>query len=221
VAGDSEKTIKQGEHVARIADEAGFAHYSRVWDDPRNSELKGLRENPNVLFPRDRLFVPDFETRDESGATEQRHRFRRHRSLLRLRLVLRDVNEEPIASTACELTVGTKTHELTTDAQGLIEQQIPFDATVARLVVPNQEDRDLDLVYDLQIGHLDPLDTTSGRLARLDNLGYFMGHFADYEQIKEQRQRWALEEFQCEHGLPDNGVYDTATKKRLEDVYGC
>ena len=134
---------------------------------------------------------------------------------------MRDVNGEPIANAACEFSVDGDTREMTTDGQGLVERLIPFNARRAKLVVIDAQDRDLDLVFDLDIGHLDPLDSTSGKLARLDNLGYFMGHFADYEQINERRQRWAVEEFQCNNRLRVNGVYDGATKNKLKTVYGC
>jgi Putative peptidoglycan binding domain len=208
----AQRTIKQGEHVSRIAAEHGFHNYRTLWDHAENQTLKELRRNPNVLFPGDRLFIPDLEDRVEPGATEQRHSFRLHVTPLMLRVVLRTVDGEPIRHTDCELLLNLTRIPLVTDNNGMIEQEIPKDAADVKLLVPTQ-----GLEFALKIGHLDPVEEFSGEQARLNNLGYFAGYSAaDTKQL-----RWAVEEFQCEHHLPVTGVYDEATRAKLEKDYGC
>ena len=56
-------TVVQGDYVSRIAAQQGFAGYSKIWNHPNNAELKNLRQNPEVLYPGDVLFIPDREDR--------------------------------------------------------------------------------------------------------------------------------------------------------------
>jgi hypothetical protein len=204
--------IKQGEHVSRVADEHGFHSYRALWDHGENQALKQLRRNPNVLFPGDTLFVPERQEGLEAGATEQRHRFQLHATPLILRLVLRTIDGEPIRNTACELLLNLQRIPLVTNNDGMIEHEIPKRGEEVKVFVPTRE-----LEFDLKIGHLDPIEEVSGEQARLDNLGYFAG----YSPQDTKQLLWAVEEFQCEHDLPVTGVYDAATKAKLEKDYGC
>ena len=70
----------------------------------------------------------------------------------------------------------------------------------------------------IRIGHLDPINTISGVIGRLNNLGYdagppdvYMGPYA----------RHAMREFQFVEGLPVDGEIDAATLGRLLDRHGC
>ena len=93
--------VRQGEHLSGIAAEYGYTDYRSIWNHPDNAELKRKRRNPNVLHPGDRLFIPDKELRLEPGQTEQRHRFRLKGQGLRLRVVARDAENQPIANARC------------------------------------------------------------------------------------------------------------------------
>jgi hypothetical protein len=204
-------TVEQGEHVSRIAEAKGFSTYKRIWDAAENQALKAKRRNPNVLFPGDDLFIPDFETREEPRATDLRHRFQVSTTPLKLRIVVRTVDGEPIKNTACDLFLDATRIPLTTNGRGMVEHDIPKDAETARLVVPTR-----GLEFDLKIGHLDPVEEISGERARLDNVGYFAG----YSQADADQLQWALEEFQCEHELKVTGEYDAKTQQKLEKDHG-
>jgi N-acetylmuramoyl-L-alanine amidase len=203
--------IRQGEHLSKIASDNGFSDIRTIWDHPENAELKEKRQNPNVLYPGDRVFIPDMETKVESGATEQRHSYRYHGSTLMLRIVVKDIEDEPIADTDCELLVGLNSYPLTTDGDGMIEQQIPMTATGGMLSIQDME-------IPLEIGHLDPIEEVTGWQARLNNLGYYTGPIgeADEEQI-----RLGVEEFQCDNGLTVDGVCGQNTQNKLKEVHGC
>ena len=66
-------TVKQGDCLSNIAYRYKV-RTMRVWNDPANETLRKKRKNPNILFPGDIIHIPDKETREESGATETRHR---------------------------------------------------------------------------------------------------------------------------------------------------
>lgn len=70
----------------------------------------------------------------------------------------------------------------------------------------------------IRIGYLDPINTMSGVIGRLNNLGFdagppnaFMGEYT----------RQAIREFQYVEGLPVSGEIDAATLGRLLERHGC
>lgn len=209
-------TVMQGDHLSKIANENGFPDYHIIWDHPNNAELKQKRQNPNVLYPGDQVFVPDMEEKEESGGTEKRHIFEVKKEPLKLRLVLEDVYEKPIANAQCALLVEGEVTQHTTDGQGRIQQDIPLDAHEATLVIRGDETPFQDVAFPVKIGDLDPVEKISGQLARLDNLGYFPGDGTDEEAFES-----AVEEFQCDHGLTVDGKCGPITQAKLNKVHGC
>src|SRR5580704_5981185 len=126
-------TVEQGDHLSKIAKENGFTDYTVIWDHPNNSDLKKRRQNPNVLFPGDEVFVPDMEQKQESGATDKHHTFTVDQKKLKLGLVLEDLYEKPIAGAQCALRINDQITQPTTTAEGKLEQEIPLDAHEAFL----------------------------------------------------------------------------------------
>jgi hypothetical protein len=210
-------TIKQGEHLPRIAHDYGFSDYRVLWDRPQNAELKEKRENPHLLMPGDVVNIPDKESKEELCATDQHHRFRVKGERLMLRLRLLDCGHQPLANTTCELHVRGTAHQLTTDENGLVEQEVPALAESGILVfrdplVP------FEVAIPIKIGHLDPIDEPSGQKGRLRNLGYNPGSPKEHD---EERFRVAVQEFQCDHGLQVTGDLDSVTRDKLKEVHGC
>jgi len=212
-------TVKQGDYLAKIAKNHGFSDYKTIWDHSKNAELKNKRKNPNVLYPGDVLFIPDKEEKSESGGTEQKHRFKTKGQPLMMRIVFKDFNDKPIANMKVDLHVEGKVHSLTTNAQGMIEKEIPATAEEGRLVF-----KDPKAPFDempLKIGHLDPVDEISGWKARLNNLGYNAGPIDDKET---EELRSAIEEFQCDvfKDLSQvDGKCGPKTQAKLKEVHGC
>ncbi len=213
-------TVEQGEHLSRIAKEYGFADYHTIWDHPENAELKQRRLNPNVLYPGDQVFIPDRQEKQELRATEQRHRFRVKGQGLRLRVVARDAENQPIANARCVLAVEGNFHELTTDADGQIEQRIARTAQNATLTIQDSRAATNDPLL-VMIGHLDPVEEISGQCARLNNLGYDAGPVGTAEGLDRLRFRSAVEEFQCDYGLRVDGVCGPQTQAKLKEIHGC
>jgi len=216
----TEHIVIQGDYLSKLARKYGFSDYRTIWDHPNNAELKKKRQNPNVLLPGDKLFIPPKESKEESRPTEKKHRFEVKQKKLMLRLTLEDAFFKPIANAKCELTVEGQTLKLVTDGKGQLEHEIPSDAEKASLVIKDSQTPINDQFLSIQIGHLDPVDEISGQKARLNNLGYFAGPL---DKEDEDLFRSAVEEFQCEHMGPSavDGKCGPKTQAKLKQVHGC
>lgn len=208
-------TVKQGEHLSGLAKKYGFGDYRILWDHPENAALKSKRKNPHVLYPGDSLFIPDKQEKKEACATTKRHRFQVRLPKLMLRIVVKDVDNLPITNTPCELEVEGAVYQLTTDAKGKIETEVPATAESGNLRIPS-----LDIEVPVKIGHLDPEDEDSGWQARLVNLGYHVDPL-DQGEVAQLRLQYAIEEFQHDHKLKVTGILDAATKAKLKEAHGC
>jgi hypothetical protein len=210
-------TVKQGDHVAAIAQQFGFSDYNTIWNDPNNADLKAKR-NPNVLFPGDVIYIPDRDQKVESRSTDQKHQFVKKSTTLKLRLVLEDAYEMPIANAACTLVLGSETRNVTTDGQGKIDEVIPPFTQNAVLLI---KDSQTAVVYDqinIKIGNLDPVEELSGQQARLSNLGYFWGKVGS---PADDDFNSAVQEFQCDNPpLTVDGVCGPQTQTQLKKAHG-
>jgi hypothetical protein len=206
-------TVAQGEHLAGIAARYGFTDFQAIWRDPANAQLKQKRKYPHTLHPGDQVVIPDRKERSESGATDKRHTYKLLGKPLRLRLAIKDFDDKPLKNEKCLLTIEGSSKEVQTDGKGMIEIVLSPEAGHGTLGVPR-----LDLEIPIQIGHLDPIEEESGWRGRLINLGYYDGA---PEDDKPDEWRWALEEFQCDHGVRITGEADEATRNKLKSVHGC
>jgi len=209
-------TIAQGDYVSRIAAQHGFADYKKIWDHPNNADLKNLRKNPEVLLPGDELYIPDREDRIEDRPTDAKHKFQTPLPPLKLRLVVKDVNNKPVAGRPCQLTVDGHLYELTTDGDGKVEQVIPRLSKEGHFVLKDPS-VPIDIDIPVLIGHLDPVEERSGQFARLQSLGYYAGD----DSQDDQRFKRAVEEFQCDNKLTVDGICGPATQAKLKQVFGA
>lgn len=208
--------VKQGDTIPSIAADFGFTDPKTIWNDPNNIQLKSLRKNPNVLFPGDQVYIPDKDLRIEQCSTDQRHKFVRQKLPLKLKLVLEDIYEKPIANAQCALILGADTYQVTTDGQGRIEQVIKPSVRYGSIVIKDPQTAFQSDVLPIKIGYLDPVEEVSGHIARLDNLGYSPGDGSDDDQFKS-----AVEEFQCDNNLLVDGKCGPGTQAKLKEIHGC
>jgi hypothetical protein len=166
------------------------------------------------------------QPRDETGATEQRHRFKLHIPKVLLRIILKDAEGKPYQNAAYLLKLRYRQKERdfrgTTNAEGLLKQEIPADAQCAYLALDA-----LGLFYELRIGHLDPVRedkegkaVITGVKARLANLGFDCGS-VDSELDPQTRE--AIKEFQrrfLEQSEP-TGELDGRTLNALQKEHCC
>jgi N-acetylmuramoyl-L-alanine amidase len=210
--------IKQGDYLAKIAKENGFVDYRTIWDHPQNKQLKDKRKNPNVLAPGDELFIPDKVIREEEASTDQKHKYQAKTSKNMLRFVLEDLYGNPIANAKCELRVEGEVYQVASGADGKIEHEIPLTAQSGELVIKEGNTALKDVKLDVLIGHLDPVEQKSGQVARLSNLGYYLGRLDLDDTAKFQS---SVEEFQCDYNLTVDGDCGPMTQAKLKQVHGC
>jgi N-acetylmuramoyl-L-alanine amidase len=205
-------TVAQGEHLSRIAREYGFRNFNTIWDHPQNAELKKKRANPNVLNPGDTLYIPDKEQKTVGRPTAQLHTFTVPARKLMLRIVVRDFDNQPVVNSACVLEIADAKYNLTTNAQGRIEQAIPDTAEDGVLRIPS-----LEIDVPVKVGHLDPAEEELG-WQRLINLGYHAEALSDED---DRKLRQSVEEFQCDYKMKVTGELDASTRAKLKEIHGC
>lgn len=212
-------TVVQGEYLAKIAALYEFADFHTLWDHPRNAALKQKRLNPNVLFPGDSVFIPDKNDRQEARGTDKSHTFEVKRQHIVLRVVLEDLYELPIANAHCVLRLKNQAYKLTTDGTGKVEQEITVTDDAAQFTIFDSQTPIEGAPIAFRIGDLDPPEEVSGQIARLANLGYYLG---PAQEKDDNHFRSAVEEFQCDHApLKVTGVCDAPTQAKLKEAHGC
>ena len=233
--------VKQGEHLSHIAALYGFSDYKAIWDFGENAELRKKRKDPHILAPGDVVAIPDPRQKTVSKSAGSAYRFKLATVVLQLRVKLIDRWDKPLHDAPCWFRIDDTDDQghrkapiavyKQTDPTGLFEFSVTRTAVEGELEVqPSAETEKVHRrkeKFDILVGGLDPVTTDNGLRARLNNLGYYAGlieGFDDREQL-----RWALEEFQFDHGIkPQNGdlVDDknlgkiAATRKKLVEVHG-
>ena len=204
-----EHTVQQGDCLWSLAAESGHV-WKTIWDDPANSSLRERRKDPNVLAEGDIVRIPDIITKEESGATEKRHRFRRKGVPVKFRIQMLHLGK-PRKSEKFRIDIDGRLKDGVTDADGWIEVPIPPNARQARLFIGDEE-------YQLDMGHLDPVDGVKGAQQRLRNLGLYGGPVDGEDSPLFQG---ALVLFQRRQGLDETGKLDDATKDALRKAHNA
>ncbi len=218
-------TVKQGDCISSIA----YAHDmfpETIWDHPDNAELKKRRKDPNALLPGDVLVIPEKQLKEEACAAEQKHRFERKGvpERLRIQFLLGDEDEDaPRKGVPYVLEITTNSgrpvpsREGETDDDGFLDEPIPPDASKGTIVLGEGDD---EQVFEILLGHLDPIDTLTGIRARLENLGYECG---DDNDPQDEGTFEAVRKFQADNKLDvlpsDSTDIDQKTLDKLEELY--
>lgn len=209
--GQGNYVVKQGDCMNSIAFEAGFAP-DTLWNHPRNAELKSVRKNMDVLFPGDRVFIPELQEKQESRPTDQHHRFRRRWVPAKLRLRFVEF-QEPRGNEDYTIEIDGTIQKGVTSGDGSLEVSLPPNAEKAVVLLGPDQDR-----FEFDIGQVDPIESISGVQARLNNLHY---HCGSNDGMLGPMTRRALKQFQGEHGLPETGEMNEETRSKLKDMHGC
>lgn len=207
--------VRQGDYLSKISIDQGFSDWRTIYYHPLNEEFRSLRPNPNLLYPGDRLYIPERSEGALSAPTGQRTRFRTHRGEDYLEISLLDSNGRPLRNTAYRLSLDGAVQSGTTDGRGALHHAIPADVGDVRLTIAGT-------TLVLRVGHLDPMyDTDDGGLAgvkgRLQNLGYYSGTVS---RAMDDDTSAAILAFQRDHSLPETGEMSQQLKDKLREIYG-
>jgi hypothetical protein len=114
-------TVKDGDCMVSLADSLGMQDYHTLYDDGVNATLKASRPNPNQLRIGDDVKDPPAKAKVHSKAVDQTWTFTiKVKKLPRLRLVLVDGEDKPLAGKAWKLTAPRVLTGMTKN-DGLIE----------------------------------------------------------------------------------------------------
>jgi hypothetical protein len=219
---DGYHVVQQAEWVSKIAVQYGITDWLRVWNHPNNSNLRQKRKEPNVIYQGDLLFIPEFELREEDCPTDNKYCFTLMTRKKKLKIVLTDWEDKPRKEITCVLEINNHSSgtPAKTDAQGKLEFEIPEEVSVARLLVGENRSE----VYEVRVGHLDPIDEVSGYQQRLSNLGYPLG---ETDGIEGPLTKSAVRSFQDYENfiagtevLKVDGIMGPKTKARLQRRHG-
>ena len=218
--------VQAGDCMSSIAYAHGF-FWQTLWNDSSNADLKNKRKNPNVLMTGDVVHIPDLTVKQESGATEQQHKFMLKGVPEKLNLTLLDYDHKPRPNLDYLLVIDGNAREGKTDADGKLTESIPPNAMTGKLTfaAPQRVDgtgkplpgEPQNQVLILQLGGLNPISEVSGLKARLSNLGFYKGPI---DENLDPATKQAISSFQQKKGLPVTGVADDATRQKLQDIHG-
>lgn len=208
--------VAQGECLASIAADYRFSDWRTIYNRPENAELRRKRQNPNLVYPGDLIYIPHLSLGKVECATGRLHRFVLRKQLTLLRIAIEDVEGNPLSGKKYRLEVEGETYEGSTAGEGLLEKEIPATAKSGALTVWLDDDEYDDYTWELAIGALDPIEEISGVQARLNNLGYSCG---SVDGIAGPRTKAAVKEFQTRMSLPATAIIDDALRKKLRQAY--
>jgi hypothetical protein len=205
--------VRQGDHVARLAFQLGYA-VDELWDHPANDPLRDGGRTADILHPGDVLYVPDRDPWARPLTLEADNPFSGRIPTVRVELVFK-VDGAPRAGEAYEVEDAGSPIKGEASAEGLVSFEVP--GTARRVKVVFQEPR---AVYHVDVGHVDPVTERSGVFGRLRQLGYLRPD-ASPEDLSDDDRRGVLGAFQADHGLPPTDTLDDATRALLVRLFGC
>jgi hypothetical protein len=209
--------IDTGDSTTALAFEHGL-FWKTVWDHAENSDLKQKRKQPNILAPGDELYIPEIKPREESCATEKRHRFRRKGVPEKLNLQILKLNGKPRANEPYRFVIDDVIlREGKLDGEGKLSEFIPNNAKTGKLWLGEKYD---DGPISLQLGNLDPVDTIRGVQHRLKNLGFWRGPINGEDDADLHK---VVRKFRAQHKLAevpeDQSPIDDEFRDKIKELH--
>ena|SRR5438105_7881683 len=208
--GDGNYIVHPGDCLSKIAASFGF-DWQTLWNLPENSKLKQQRKDPNVLFPGDRVFVPELRQKHHDAATDKRHTYCLKGTPAKLRLRFLD-DGDPRESERYVLIIDGDVRQGILDSNGQLEEHIPPTADSVRIIIGEDDP------ITLKLGTVDPVNKVSGVQGRLSNLGFAPGPI---DNRMGPKTRNAIRRFQNKYNLDVTGEPDDTTIAKLVRLHGC
>ncbi len=238
--------VQTGDCISSIAFERGF-FWETIWNHPKNAELKQKRTDPNILKEGDIVHVPDKELKEESCATDKKHKFKIKGVPAKLKLKVMEPpkpDDKPVEENATGADDGSHVEDPDFNPEPVKDvptKNAPFRLEIDGVVIkegstdgegivevelpPNARAGRLvihpgmpeERVLPLNLGGMDPISETSGVRKRLSNLGFPCTATGD-EMTDDLAS--ALRLFQQNNELNVTGEIDAATKDKLKQLHG-
>lgn len=212
-------TVKQGETLTRIAKQYSYSSWKSIYYDPSNSEFQKLRPNPDLIFPGDKINIPDIKPRKMTVGATRQHVFCVKREGEYFRLKIQNRKGESWTGKKVVLDADGDMQEFTLDESGIVEFNLG-DKELSNAKLDVYTDDDIDYPshsIELKLGHLDPVEELSGVQARCNALGFDCGVV---DGLNGKNTEKGVKAFQKAHGLVVDGIAGPNTKKKLKEVYG-
>lgn len=233
-----EHTVQQGDTIASLSQKYDVPS-KLIWDDGGNKSGvrsgENGRKDPNLLYPGDKVVIPDLKEKKDQGAnTAKKHVYEIKNEYITIELRLLDGNHKPHKDMKVEVLVDG-VPATTGGPQNKCSGKTTGDGVVKiEKVLPGT--RTVTITYqgrstELQVGGLDPIETKSGVIGRLKNLGFLRTDLtgdvydvpdddADFVTAVRGFQRQYVYTSESE-AAKANGVLDDKTCKKLKDIHGC
>ncbi len=206
--------IRQGDYLSKLAASRGFDP-KEVWEHDSNKDLRGLRQNPEVLCPGDVLRVPTRSPPSVPLRLQTQNAFSAEVPKIELHIVVKGSDDRPRVNARYKV-YGAQADALegTTDGEGVATFKLAVTVESIQIVFEKDES-----AYHFHVGHLDPADQATGVRQRLEHLGYYEERLGARDA--EERLKEAIRNFQTQERLTVTGVADEETQARLCQVHGC
>ncbi len=213
-------TVAQGETLTRIARQYNYSSWEALYNHPANAEFRKLRYNPHILYPGDKIVIPDIEPKKMGVSTTNLHIFCLSKPTEVFKLKIENSLGRSWVGVRAVMDVAGKKQDVTLNEEGILEVLLPNgDESAGALdVYLDPDSEEPTHRFELQLGNLDPVEELSGVQARCNLLGFDCG-VAD--GIMGSKTREGVKAFQEAHDLDVDGIPGPKTKAKLLEVYGC
>lgn len=203
--------IQQGEHIRKLAYRYGVDP-NTLWKHDKNKDLAAQRKNMDLVAPGDVLHVPAEPLPGLDITVGGKNRYKATIPSVPVSVHLASPKRS-LTGQAFEVHgagSGGEPIRGTTDGSGVASFEVPVIVREVEVRLP-----DAGLLIPVHIGDLDPIEEPSGAAQRLQNLGFLPAG----EDLTPEQTESAIRAFQREHGLPETGGLDEATKKALQEKH--
>jgi N-acetylmuramoyl-L-alanine amidase len=210
-----EHVVEHGECLSSIASRFGVSDWQDIYNASENADFKKKRPDPNVIFPGDKVIIPDFKpasSQNADGGTTVVIKLPERK----VQVKLLGAGGKALADVECTLEFGeTKLPPAKTDGGGIVKFAIPSDVTTALLRAPGR-------CWELGLCQLNPMtdvgDDVSGIQARLNNLGFGGGIVSG---VLDAPTKAAIRDFERAQGWEPTGKSSDKLTSKLAEIYGC
>jgi hypothetical protein len=212
--------IKEGDWFAKIVKNKGLGYtWKKIYNNSDNQDFRKICPDPNLLIPGETCQLPEKSAKDVDKATESNWKFELGLDKAELHLVIIRPDGQPLKNKPYELVLkgsgmSDTTVKKSTDASGAIKCPITTQVEKGTLTIEGQ-------CIDLLVGWLEPVTSSKGVQARLQNLNYEIPAIDGNDSAGTPTEA-AILAFQVNHSIKgEDGQAGDKTKAKLKSVYGC